>query len=330
MGVHHSLYGLLLSSNFPIPGLPILSGSRSPEIKVYFKHASTLQPSIFSEPVNFFYSSPNLNDDSQPVARVGRLGDRFFVFFYSDGARFAVRCDGREIWADGPENYALEDLATYLVGPVMGFVLRLFRTLPLHGCAVAVQSKAIALIGPPGAGKSTTAAAFAKLGFGVLAEDVVAVVEAGERLLVQPGYPRVNLWPESAETLFGAVHDLPPVTPTWGKHFLSLDDHLHRFQNEPLELAAIFILQDRVAGPAKPRVERIFAGSALPTLVANTYVNYLLDSNMRRAEFFQLGRLLQMTPVYLVWPSDDASRVYELCDSISAQARGNTSYAGLP
>jgi hypothetical protein len=330
MAVSHSLYGLFLFSNVPIPGLPILGGSCRPEIEIRFEDPSASLSSIFSEPTHFFYRSPNVTHDGQPVARVGSVGSRHFVFEYGDGTRFAVRRDGREVIAAGPANYPLEDLATYLLGPVMGFVLRLFGTLPLHGCAVAVEGKAVALIGPQGSGKSTTAAAFAKLGYGVIAEDVVALAEANGRFLVQPGYPRVNLWPDSAETLFGAGHALPLVTPNWGKHFLSLDGSQHRFRNEPLELGAIFILEDRIATAAEPRVERVSPASALPMVVANTYVNYLLDADMRRAEFFQLGGLLKATPTYQVWPADDASRVFDLCASISAQACAGTASAAHP
>lgn len=321
MEVHHSLYGLFLSANLPIPSLPVLAGSPNPEIKIHLKVSSGACSSVFSRNPWFFYVSPILNDDGQPIVRVGKLGNNFFCFFYGSGARFAVRHDGREIWADGPEEYAVEELATYLVGPVMGFVLRLLGILPLHACAIAVEDRAIALVGSRGAGKSTTAAAFAKLGFAILSEDVVAVTEEGKRHMVQPGYPRVNLWPESAETIFGYVHGLPSVTPTWGKHFLALNNAQHKFQKKPLELAAAFILRDRVPGALKPRIEKIAPASAITMLVANTYVNYLLDATMRRSEFVQLGQMLRKTPVYQVWPLDDPSRVFELCEAISAEAR---------
>jgi hypothetical protein len=321
MEVHHSLYGLFLSANLAIPSLPVLAGSPNPEIKIHLKVSSGECSSIFPANPSFFYVSPILNDDGHPIVRVGKLGDHF-CFFYGSGAQFAVRRDGGEIWAEGPEDCAIEDLATYLVGPVMGFVLRLLGILPLHACAIAVEDKAIALVGSQGSGKSTTAAAFAKMGFAILSEDVVAVTEEGKRHMVQPGYPRVNLWPESAETIFGCVHGLPPVTPTWGKHFLALSDPQHRFQNKPLELALTFILRDRIPGALKPRIERIAPSSAITLLIANTYVNYLLDAAMRRTEFVQLGQLLRKTPVFQVWPSDDPSRVYELCEAISAEARG--------
>jgi len=323
MAVRHILYGLRLAANLPIPSLSASTDVSDPDVQIHLKEKSGLQFSIFPLPSHFFYVSSNRSRSGEPAARVGMLSPDHYGFFYRDGARFAVRRDGREIWADGPENYSLDDLATYLVGPVMGFVLRLLGTLPLHGCAVAVEDRAIALVGPQGVGKSTTAAAFAKLGRAILSEDVVAVAESGDCLMVQPGYPRVNLWPESAETIFGGDHNLPPVTPTWGKHFLALDDSEHRFQNKPLELGAIFMLSERIPGLLKPKFDRIPPASAVTKLVANTYVNYLLDSAMRQREFLQLGRLVQRIPVYVVSFSDDPSRVYELCESIVEGTRRN-------
>ena len=329
MAVRHSLYSLRLSANLPIPGLTVLDDPLPADITIHLKEEKGSVPSLFSLPSHFSYISPNQNSDGQPILRACKLGDSHFGFFYADGARFAVKLDGREIWADGPADYALEDTATYLVGPVMGFVLRLHGILPLHACAVAMRDQAIALVGDQGAGKSTTAAAFARQGYAVLSEDLAAVAESGSQLMVQPGYPRVNLWPESAEALFGGAHQLPPVTPTWGKHFLALDPPNHHFQSEPLPLGSIFILRERDANSAAPRIEKVSAAQAMTTLVANTYGNYLLDAEMRKTEFEQLGRLLRKTPVYQVWPSDNPSRVYELCEAIAAKAQSSAVCSAL-
>jgi dephospho-CoA kinase len=50
----------------------------------------------------------------------------------------------------------------------------------LHASAVAIGDEAIALLGPAGSGKSTTAAAFAERGYSVLAEDVVTLDDRGD------------------------------------------------------------------------------------------------------------------------------------------------------
>ena len=254
--------------------------------------------------------------------RVGMLpGGDYFGFFYSDGVRFAVERRGHEVWGDWPENYTLEDACTYLLGPVIGFVLRLRQMTCLHASAVAVGEHAIALVGFPGAGKSTTAAAFARCGFSVIADDVVALAEDGENFLVQPGYRRVNLWPDSARVLFGSDEALPRITPTWDKRYVALGDNGLGFASKPLPLGAIYLLGAREAALAAPVVEGVAGGDALVELVANTYVNYLLDRSMRSREFDLLSRVVAGIPIRCVRPPADPSAVFDLCEAIATDAR---------
>jgi hypothetical protein len=57
------------------------------------------------------------------------------------------------------------------------------------------------------------------------------------------------------------------------------------------------------------------------TLVANTYVNYLLDREMRTTEFDVLRRLLAEVPVRRVRPTADPSGIFALREAIAADAR---------
>jgi len=245
----------------------------------------------------------------------------YFGFFYGDGAHFAVDRQGRELWADWPEGYSIEDAATYLVGPVLGFVLRLKGITPLHASAVAIDNQAIALVGVPGAGKSTTAAAFAHLGFAVLSDDVVPLEDVQDHFLVAPGYPRVNLWSDSVRVLLGSEGALPRITPTWDKHYLPLDQDGRRFQSERLPLAAVYFLDQRDPSLKTHAIEELAPGDALITLVTNTYVNYVLDRDMRQREFDLLSRLVARVPVRRIRPSADPSAVLAMCEAIAKDAR---------
>jgi hypothetical protein len=207
------------------------------------------------------------------------------------------------------------------MGPVIAFVLRLRGITCLHASAIAVDDRAIVLFGLAGAGKSTTAAAFALSGFSVLSDDVAVLADQGERFLVQPGYPRVNLWPDSVRTLFGSGDALPRITPTWDKRYLALDRAGRRFQSEPLSMGAIYILGEREAELTVPVIEDLAGHEAFTTLVANTYVNYLLDSDMRAREFDVLGRVLAGVPIRRVRPTADPSQIFVLCEIIAADAR---------
>jgi len=271
---------------------------------------------------DIFYTSPNSSLKGDSNLRAGMLnGGAYYGFFYSDGPRFAVRPDGLEIWADWPDGYTLEDACTYLIGHVINFALRLRGVTSLHASSIAVGDTAIAVMGVPGAGKSTTAAAFARLGYPVLSDDVAVLDDQGGRFLVQPGYPRVNLWPDSVRALFGSEDDLPLITPTWGKRYLALNQNGYRFQSDPLPLSAIYILHDREDASAIPVVEELSGAEAFMTLAGNTYLNFLLNAEMRKREFEVLSRVAAGVPVRRVHPAGDPSKIFDLCEAIAADTR---------
>ena len=203
----------------------------------------------------------------------------------------------------------------------MGFVLRLRGTVCLHASAVAINDRAIALVGPPGAGKSTAAAAFACAGFPVLSDDVVALVDHGAEFLVPPGYPRVNLWPDAVCSLFGSEEALPRITSTWDKRYLALGQNGHGFASSPLPLGAIYVLDSRNETLTAPVIVEVSGQEAFMALAANTYVNYLLDQEMRRTEFDVLGRLVSSTPVRRVHSPGESSTICNLCEAIAADAK---------
>jgi len=269
-----------------------------------------------------FYSSSDRVEGGQPNLIVGLFPrDEHFGVFYSDGARFAVERRGQEVWADWPENYKLEDACTYLLGPVMGFVLRLRGTVCLHASAVAVDGRAVALLGLAGAGKSTTAAAFACAGFPVLSDDVVALTDKGAQFLVELGYPRLNLWPDSVCSLFGSEDALPRITPTWDKRYLPLGQNGLHFASSPLPLGAIYILDSRDTALTATVIEEVSGKEAFLSLAANTYVNYLLDQEMRRTEFDVLSRVVSNVPICRVHAPAESSSIFNLSEAIAVDAK---------
>jgi hypothetical protein len=86
-------------------------------------------------------------------------------------------------------------------------------------------------------------------------------------------------------------------------------------------MGAIYILGEREAELTVPVIEDLAGHEAFTTLVANTYVNYLLDSDMRAREFDVLGRVLAGVPIRRVRPTADPSQIFVLCETIAADAR---------
>jgi hypothetical protein len=211
---------------------------------------------------------------------------------YPDGTCFTFRGDTSELWATWAAPLTSEDASTYLLGPVLGYILRIRGTTALHASAVSVNDRAIALVGPPEMGKSTLAAALVRRGFPLLSEDVCALRATTDDFEVIPGYPLIRLWPSAVEALFGRSDALPPLTPNWDKRGWPLQSDDVEFCSEPRPLRAIFVLGwDGLA--ESPRIEEIAAGRAFIELVANSYKNLILDTDQRVSEFHvlhQLGR----------------------------------------
>jgi hypothetical protein len=323
------IYQLRIKTSVLLPGAVAALQTNGADVQVNLQEDFFGKHKLSYPPADFFYVSPNCDERGHPSLRVGTIADSaYFVMIYSDGVRFAIDRSAREVWMDWPETSTLEDAATYLMGPVLGFVLRLRGMVSLHASAVAIGNRAIALVGEGGAGKSTTAAAFACLGYAALSDDLVPLVEDTRRFFAQPGYPRINLWPDSVRALFGSDEALPRITPTWEKRFLALDQNGHRFETRPLPLMVIYALNSRDSSSAEVSFETLTAPSALMTLVRNTYVNYLLDAGMRRQEFDVLSRLVAAVPVRSARLPDDPSRIREFCEVIAADAREQFSARG--
>jgi len=312
----YCLYGLVVNSNISIPGgfdcgpttrcdLEVLLGSMPEWLDEALEGADER------------YKSQYRDKFGEPSLMIWKLlGGSYFRLRYSDGTEFLVDKHGSKLWATWPEGLTLDDTATYLLGPVLGFVLLLTGTHSLHASAIAVDGKAVVLVGAPGAGKSTTAAAFARRGYSILAEDVVAISDEADRFVILPGYPRIRLWPESVSALYGAPDALPPLTPTWNKRYLDLIIDGHSFQQESLPLAAIYVLQQRRADCSALSVEPLAAHAGLMALVANTYASLLMDKPMRAREFSLLTRITSGVPIRRVTPHVSASFLSELCDLI--------------
>ncbi len=258
--------------------------------------------------------------DNSPFTLTSFGSGEFFQLAYGDEALFFVDGAAERLWGTCLPPLTSEDVATYLLGPIMGFVLRRRSVLALHASAVCVGGQAVAFCGESQAGKSTTAAALALRGIPVLCEDISPLIEEDGRFQVEPGYPRVCLWPDAVEKLFGARDALPRLTPSWEKFFLPLDGGNAKFEEQRRVVSAVYLFAARVAEADAPRIETMRAREALLDLVQNTYMNWLLDGRQRAAEFDALCKLVTQVPIRRIVPHLDPGRIGALCELIVADA----------
>jgi hypothetical protein len=300
----------------PITGLPPAnSTTKVADLKVTFGALPTI--SCSDDQIRLRYASTYLAEGGEPGLRIWDVDDGAFLrIIYIDGTEFWLDRQLARLWAHWPEKCTLEDTLSYFLGPVLGLVLRLRGVICLHASAVSIDDRCAVFVGSEGSGKSTTAAAFAREGFAVLSDDIVGLVERSDEFYVIPAYPRVNLWPDAVELLYGASDALPPLSVGWDKCGLALgEEGGPRFEQRELRLGTIYIFSDIFAHPTE-NIEPISKKSALLMLVGNTYAASFLDANQRAEEFAVLGRLVAGVPVRRLNPRRNGTGVNELCELI--------------
>ncbi len=221
-------------------------------------------------------------------------------FCYADGCRFRIDGTGLAVAAYRPPGLSIDDLWVYLLGPIMGFALRLQGVVTLHASAVVLDGQAVAFVGAGGAGKSTLAARFALGGIPIITDDVLPLHETAVGFAVRPSVPHVKLWPDSVERLYGRPDALPklvPSSPDWDKRGLDLTPPGAAFAGADAPLRQIYLLEPRSPMAVPPRIARMEPAEALLALIAHAYVNYALSREMREYEFGVLSRLIQTVPV---------------------------------
>jgi hypothetical protein len=319
MTFHYVAYGLTFSSDLPIPGLACVENT-SENIKV---HLTDLFKSDVGDEGSLFFTSDSSNEVGEPVLRAWKLEGPFgYRLRFCDGVEFIIAEFGKEIWCSRPSNMTVEDVVVYLMGPIFGFLLRLRGQTCLHASVVSIDDQAVALVGPGGSGKSTTAAAFVELGFPILTDDVAAINLENGSCSVQPAYPHVRLWPRAVNMLYGHDEALPRLVPvgTWDKCYLDLENRPDLFCTRPLPLSAVYTLESRQEDEA-PWIQPLSQAEAMLSLLANGYANNLINRSLRAEEFRVLSAIAASIPIKRLYPHRDERRLPELCEAIIRDVR---------
>lgn len=298
---HARVYGLSIESNRPIAGL-VSAAPSAADLQITLHPRANPRSSSDGEILH----EGDLDPESQTATvTIRRTPAGSWTLDYRDGTHFEIAADARALRCEWEADSTAEDTATYLLGPVLAYVLRLRGTLALHASAVVVGGKAVLIAGAPGAGKSTTATAFARRGATVITDDVAAI-DAGR---VHPGYARLRLWPDVSKALWGAEDALPLLTPTWTKRYL---DNF-AFAAGSYAIGAIGVIVDRGASAS---LRRLHGHEAAIALLRHASMTHALDSSMRERELSQVTALAADVPVFALTAVDDLQRLGEICAMI--------------
>jgi hypothetical protein len=315
-------YGIGIESTIPINGLdPLQANPSEHNLRFESDDPPDWVRNALQLPSRVRVHRPTEEGTGDPVFILTEHGNaECHKLSYSDGAEFVVSGAMDRVWGAIRPPYDSDDLATYFLGPILGFVLRQRNVTCLHASAVEMYGQAIAFSGDAGYGKSTTAGALALRGIPVLAEDIVPLKLTKDEIEVVPGYPRVCLWPDAVAKLVGREDALPRLTAAWDKRFLALDGVRGKFSPEKRPLGLIYVFGPRSHDANAPRIEELSAKDALMELVQKTYMNWLLDRERRAAEFDELSRLVTKVPVRRIIAHCSGAKIGELCELIESDA----------
>lgn len=223
----YQAYGLNIHSDFPLPEL--LQGGD--EADIYIQKGKLKPPPLEPTSVN-----------RQGIeALFGGTTQEAYLHWQGIGTLLAK--DGTTLIVE-PDSDDIDSqlLNLYILSEALGIILNQRGLFLLHASAIKIGEQVIIFAGTPGAGKSTTAAAFARCGYTVLADDMVAMsLDSAGKVMVYPAFPQIKIWPSAVKGLGYNPSSLPTLFSGSRKRVIRQKEN---FPIEPLPLAHIFFLED--------------------------------------------------------------------------------------
>lgn len=143
-------------------------------------------------------------------------------------------------------------LSLFTVSEALAMILFQRGYFLLHASAVQIGEQAVVFMGAPGAGKSTTAAAFVKAGCRLLSDDLTAIsFDQDNKPYVVPAYPQLKIWENTVRGLGMNVENLERVSEGVNKFAVTPRD---LFPDKILPLGAFYFLHK---ARNKPRLRQM-------------------------------------------------------------------------
>ena len=258
----YSAFGLTILSDLPLVDLP--PGSGDPDVVVAIGETAAERPA---------------SDSWHVTASAGEARG------WAPGAgAFRVR-GGNEITIRPMPEADERALRLAVVGPLLGVILAQRGRFVLHASTVAIGDAAVAFAGASGRGKSTLAAAMARAGHPLIADDMTVIETEGPRPVVRPGFPRVKLWPDSAGALEHDVGSLPLLHPARTKRSVQIAGD---FRADTVPLARCYLLEDG----EEESVSEMSGSDTILALVRTTYqASWMHETGASGANLLHCGSL---------------------------------------
>lgn len=252
---------------------------------------------------------------------------------------FYINTNGTKVICHKPDSIPHSDAQSFIIGPVLGCVLRLRHQICLHASVMEYNGKAFAFVGNKGAGKSTTAAALLNAGARLISDDV-AVMDGhnANSSVVQSGYPGVRLLPSTLSAFGLNEHDYERVVSGMNKRYVPLHDALAliktpskpcahakwRFQSQAHSLDIIYSLQTREPNTQQVTITNLDKRAALMAITPHGYGRRVLNTEQRADEFAYLAQLSQRLTIKSIACPNKLALLPEIANAILADVSAVT------
>jgi hypothetical protein len=240
-----------------------------------------------------------------------------------DHFEFTISADGRNIQYNPLNGVTTEALSAYLLGHVLSFSLLAFGFEPLHATVFVIDGKAVALVGDCGYGKSTLAAALVARGFPILTDDLMVLTRHGSGWMVQPGLPRLKLFPSVAERLLGHHAAGTPMNTRTAKLMIPLAKH--QVVSRPVPLKALYILPEPGRPAGRVGIQPLSGCDAFLEVVRAAFNLTVTDKSRLANQFAFAERLVASVPVGRLSYRRSFAALPAVCDAILADVKASTS-----
>ncbi|HWF86349.1 MAG TPA: hypothetical protein VG222_15925 [Vicinamibacterales bacterium] len=311
--VTHDLYGIRIRTPWPVAGV---AGRTDEAWDVEFVDGDVQMLAEAAAHVP--------PDQAQWWAQAADLPDGSSYRRWTDLFEFLVTPDARRIHARILNGTHEEALLAYLLVDALSFSMVRLGWEPLHATAVVTPHGAAAFLGESGDGKSTLAALFLHGGFKLLTDDMLVLTAEGDRFLAQPGPPRIKLYREIANRIFGAGYRGVPMNAVTDKLIIPLSTHQH-IVRQPQPLTALYLIHhDKDCGrlDRRPVIQRLSPAEALPRILAGTAGHCPSGADRLQRQFAFVTRLVQQVPIKTLWYQRKEEEMFTVRDAVLADLAG--------
>jgi len=293
----YELYGLVVASDDPLPGLPCVAGANV-DIRV-----RCTTPLLRSPSPSDWFMKRYLPNGKLWLSLARMNGD--YLLRFNELADFFIGGGGREIAYLSKPGTPQETINHLLLDQVIPLVINLKGFEALHVSAILTSRGVVAFAGLTGWGKSTLAGSFLSKGYPLLSDDCLVLLEKGDHIYAVPAYPRLRLWGDALSCLLTKDGSRKPVAHYTQKCRVDIENNI--FSTKPQPLKRIYMIADpsEAKGRFDIKIERLFPQESFMTLVQCAFRLDITDRNMLIRQFHFLKRVASTVSVRrLIFPRD--------------------------